>query len=179
MLKQGLQPPAHLYADNTAYFITSAIYQKRLLLDQKAVKKHLLATIKACFSEYHWRLDHWVMLDNHYHLMATSAKGKDMSKIFRKIHFLSAQFIQSQTPCDLPVWWNYWDYCPRDEADYFIRLNYLLNNPVKHGYVTHLADYPYSSFHGTLKKLGRDALARQFRDFSGYKNLRLDEDSLD
>jgi putative transposase len=99
-----------------------------------------------------------------------------MSKIFRKIHGLSTQFIQPQGRCDLPVWWNYWDYCPRDEKDYLIRLNYLLNNPVKHGYVTNLVDYPYSSFHITLKKLGRDTLLQQFKDYSEYKNLHLDED---
>ena len=89
-----------------------------------------MATIEACFQEKNWQLDHWVILDNHYHLLATSDKGDDMSKIFRKIHGLSAQFIQAQGRCDLPVWWNYWDYCPRDEKDYFVRLNYLLNNPI-------------------------------------------------
>ena len=133
MLKRGLHSPAHLFVDNAAYFITSTIYQKRPLLKPEPIKHHLLATIEACFHEKNWQLDHWVILDNHYHLLATSDKGEDMSKIFRKIHGLSSQFIQAQGRCDLPVWWNYWDYCPRDEKDYFVRLNYLLNNPVKQG----------------------------------------------
>jgi putative transposase len=55
-------------------------------------------------------------------------------------------------------------------------LNYLLNNPVKHRYVNNLVDYPYSSFHAILEKLGRDALAQQFKDYSEYKNLYLNED---
>lgn len=176
MLKKGSHTPNHLLLDNATYFITSAIYQKRPLLKPEAVKQHLFTTIAACFQEKNWQLDHWVILDNHYHLLVTSDKGEDMPKIFRKIHGLSAQFIQTQAHCDLPVWWNYWDYCPRDEKDYFIRLNYLLNNPVKHRYVANLAYYPYSSFHATIEKLGRDALVQQFKDYSEYKNLHLDED---
>jgi len=176
MLKKSLHSPAHLFVDNAAYFITSAIYQKRALLKSESAKHHLLTTIKACLVEKNWRLDHWVILDNHYHLMVTSSKGEDMTKIFRKIHVLSARFIQAQEHCGLPIWWNYWDYCPRDEKDYFIRLNYLLNNPIKHGYVTNLANYPFSSFSEIFEKMGRNALVKQFKDFPEYKNLSLYED---
>ena len=176
MFKKGLYAPAHLLVDNAAYFITSAIYQKRPLLKPEPIKRHLLATIETCLREKNWRLDHWVILDDHYHLMATSANGEDMPKIFRKIHGVSARLIQAQGRCELPIWWNYWDYCPRDEKDYLTRLNYLLNNPVKHVYVTNLADYPYSRFHAIFEKLGRDALAQQFKDYPGYKDLQLDED---
>jgi len=176
MFKRGLHTPAHLFVDNAAYFISSAIYKKRLLLKQEPVKLHLLAAIKACLLEKNWQLNHWVILDNHYHLLAISDKGDDMSKIFRKIHNLSTEFIQKYECCDLPVWWNYWDYCPRDEKDYIIRLNYLLNNPIKHGYVTNLIDYPYSSFHIALEKYGRDALVQQFKDYPEYKELSVAED---
>lgn len=176
MLKKRPHTPAHLFVDNAAYFFTSATYQKRPLLKPEAVKQQLLATIDSCFREKNWQLEHWVILDDHYHLLATSAKGEDMSKIFRKIHGLSAQFIQAYKPCELPIWWNYWDYCPRDEKDYLTRLNYLLNNPVKHGYVANLADHHYSSFHAAFEKLGRDALAQQFKDYPEYKDLQLEED---
>ncbi len=94
-----------------------------------------------------------------------------------KIHRLSAQFIRTQMQAEKPIWWNYWDYCPRNEKDYLIRLNYLFNNPVKHGYVTHFMDYPYSSFHAFLKKQGREFLVQQFKDYPEHKSLYLDEDN--
>jgi hypothetical protein len=47
---------------------------------------------------------------------------------------------------------------------------------VKHGYVTNLVDYAYSSFHATYDMLGREVLAQQFKDYPGYKDLQLDED---
>lgn len=177
MLTKGLHSPAHLFVDNTAYFISSAIYQKRPLLASAMIKQHLIATIKDCLNEKNWLLNDWVILDNHYHLLAISHKGEDMPKIFRKIHVLSARFIQTQVKCDTPIWWNYWDYCPRNEEDYLVRLNYLFNNPIKHGYVNNLYDYPFSSFHQHFEKQGRTFLVKQFKDYPNYKNLILGEDN--
>ncbi|MEI6333994.1 MAG: hypothetical protein WCS87_05500 [Methylococcaceae bacterium] len=176
MLTKGLHSPAHLFVDNAAYFISSAIYQKRPLLASAIIKQHLIVTIKECLSEKNWLLNDWVILDNHYHFLAISRKGEDMPKIFRKIHVLSAQFIQMQVECDRPIWWNYWDYCPRNEEDYLVRLNYLFNNPIKHGYVNNLYDYPFSSFHQYVKKQGRTLLVKQFKDYPNYKNLIIAED---
>ncbi len=176
MLKKSPHTPAHLFLDNTPYFVTSAIYQKRPLLAADAIKQHLLETIQDCFSEKNWTLNDWVILDNHYHLLGVSDKGNDLSKIFRKIHALSSRFIQAQGSCATPVWWNFWDYCPRDENDYLIRLNYLLINPVKHGYSDNLYDYSFSSFHQRLAQSGRECLVKQFENNAGYRKLVLDED---
>ena len=80
MLKKRPHTPAHLFVDNAAYFITSAIHQKRPLLRAEAVKQQLLATIESCFHEKSWRLEHWVILDDHYHLLAMSDKGENISQ---------------------------------------------------------------------------------------------------
>jgi putative transposase len=176
MLKKYLHNPAHLFIDNSPYFITSAIYQKRNLLASHAIKENLIETIQDSFAKKNWLLKDWVILDNHYHVMTISDKGADLSKIINKIHTLSSQFICSELNAEKPIWWNYWDYCPRNERDYYIRLNYLYNNPIKHGLVTNLLDYPYSSFHLSLKQYGRKYLIKQFREYPEYKNLQLDED---
>ena len=168
--------PHHIFIDNSPYFISSAIYQKRHLLASDRIKDYLLLTLKQCFAEKNWQLKDWVMLDIHYHLMAISQQGKVLSKIMSKTHMLTAKFICTELEVDKPIWWNYWDYCPRDEKDYFIRLNYLYNNPVNHGYVTNLADYPYSSFQQMLKQQGREKLVKQFKAYPDYKQLNLDED---
>jgi len=169
--------PHHIYVDHSPYFISSATYQKRHLLSSDKVKDYLLNTIQKCFTEKDWQLKDWVILDNHYHLMVISHYGKDLSKIMAKIHMLSARFICSEIDAEKPIWWNYWDYCPRDERDYFIRVNYLFNNPVKHGYVTNLADYPYSSFQQMIKQQGREKLVQQFKKYQEYKQLNLEEDN--
>src|SRR6267154_3834295 len=41
----------------------------------------------------------------------------------------------------------YWEHAIRNEADLERHIDYVHFNPVKHGHVTHVADWPYSSFH--------------------------------
>jgi putative transposase len=41
----------------------------------------------------------------------------------------------------------YWEHAIRDDADFERHVDYIHFNPVKHGYVTRVADWPHSSFH--------------------------------
>ena len=175
MYKNRPHTPAHLLLDNTPYFITGAIKFKRNLLKQTDLKYALTDDFYTYFKRYNWELHHWVILDNHYHLIGKSALGKDLPQIIRSIHSRMAKKIFQATACQKPVWWNYWDYCPRNETDYYVRLNYLFNNPIKHRYVSNLNDYPFSSFHQTLEQEGREVLVKQFKVYPEYKNLVLPE----
>jgi putative transposase len=41
----------------------------------------------------------------------------------------------------------YWEHTLRDERDFARHMDYIHFNPVKHGYVSQVRDWPYSSFH--------------------------------
>jgi putative transposase len=41
----------------------------------------------------------------------------------------------------------YWEHAIRDEADLERHVDYIHFNPVKHGHVSQVCDWPYSSFH--------------------------------
>jgi putative transposase len=45
----------------------------------------------------------------------------------------------------------FWEHRIRDEHDLIRHVDYIHNNPVKHGLVTHVHDWPYSSFHRYVK----------------------------
>jgi len=174
MLKQYRHNPTHLFIDNQVYFITAACYNKIHLLKKDSIKKFLLEAIIDFAKRVHWKLDNWVILKNHYHFSIKSQKGVDLSYLMGNVHRKTAKFIREQTEFSgKTVWWNYWDYCPRDEADYFQHLNYMLYNPIKHGYVEDLKDYNWSSFHVLFDEFGHDYLSERFRRY-GYKDLRID-----
>jgi putative transposase len=40
----------------------------------------------------------------------------------------------------------YWEHLVRDEEDYARHVDYIHYNPVKHGLVTQVKDWPYSTF---------------------------------
>lgn len=45
----------------------------------------------------------------------------------------------------------YWEHTLRDEADVARHVDYIHFNPVKHGHVTRVTDWPYSSFHRMVR----------------------------
>lgn len=52
MLKKHRNTPVHLFLDNTGYFVTGAIYQKRYLLKDPEIKDNLLDLIQTYFTQY-------------------------------------------------------------------------------------------------------------------------------
>lgn len=45
---------------------------------------------------------------------------------------------------DAPIWQRgYHDHALRDDEDYFVRIQYLVNNPVRAGLVERIEDYPF------------------------------------
>lgn len=176
ILKKYKHNPPHLFLDETYYMITTGTYKKIHHLKRDEDKKLLFEIITEFCDEFEWRLEEWVILNNHYHLMAKSRKGTDLPKLFGKIHRRSAYLLKRKNKVSaLRFWWNYWDTCVRDERDFYSRINYIFCNPVKHGYVTNIEDYVWSSFRDFLRKNGSEMIRRQFQKYR-FENLKVEDD---
>jgi putative transposase len=46
----------------------------------------------------------------------------------------------------------FWEHAIRDEVDFARHVDYIHFNPVKHGYVLRVRDWPYSSFHRFVRQ---------------------------
>jgi putative transposase len=46
----------------------------------------------------------------------------------------------------------YWEHAIRDDMDFERHVDYIHFNPVKHGYVSRVLDWPHSSFHRYVKR---------------------------
>jgi putative transposase len=70
---------------------------------------------------------------------------------------------------DKGIWQRrYWEHTIRDDADLERHVDYIHFNPVKHGHVSQVCDWPYSSFH---RYVAQDVLPLDWggdvRDFAG------------
>ena len=45
----------------------------------------------------------------------------------------------------------YWEHTLRDEIDFERHVDYIHFNPVKHGHVNRVSDWPYSTFHQMVR----------------------------
>ncbi len=145
--KQNVHAPIHLLADKQMYFVTGRTLYGKPYLRKDEAKEVFKLIMEDFLTRRGWRLDHWVILDNHYHFTADSELGKDLQLIMGNIHRKSGKEIREHT--DIPVvkkiWHNYWDRCIRDEEQYFNCLSYMYWNPVNHGYADDPLKYPWSS----------------------------------
>ena len=86
----------------------------------------------------------WVILPEHMHAIWTLPEGDtDYSGRWRDIKKTFTRELGMRE-----VWQpRFWEHAIRHEDDYRRHMDYVYINPVKHGYVKRVIDWPYSTFH--------------------------------
>jgi putative transposase len=157
---KGHHHPPHIFLDNTWYIITAATLNHTRFLASDRAKIWLRDKLKDLIQEFNIVLRAWVILNDHYHILIKMKRGKDLSTFFGQLHGSSSRQINLwDQVTGRQVWHNYWDTCIRSEADMWTHFNYIHQNPIKHGYVRELVDWPFSSYHYYLRVKGEEWLA--------------------
>jgi putative transposase len=137
------------------YFFTLALADRRstMLVDHSAA---LREAFHVANRERPFVIDAIVILPNHLHAILALPEGDaDYSGRWRRIkgHFSSA-LLRSGMPIrrhgngELALWQRrYWEHTISDETDFMRHIDYIHYNPVKHGLVARVRDWPHSSFH--------------------------------
>jgi putative transposase len=139
-----------------SYFFTATLADRRqaLLVDSIDALREAFRQVKAA---YPFHLDAMVVLPEHLHCMWTlPPDDADYPGRWRRI---KAAFSRSLPECyprsrsqilknERGIWQRrYWEHTLRDEEDYRRHMDYIHYNPVKHGHVNCVADWPHSTFH--------------------------------
>lgn len=95
-----------------------------------------------------FHIDAWVILPDHMHCIWTlPANDSDFSGRWRD---LKKMFTRSLNRGE--VWQpRFWEHTLRDEEDMRRHRDYININPVKHGWVARVRDWPYSTFHRDVR----------------------------
>ena len=109
-------------------------------------------------------IDAIVVLPDHLHTIWTLPQGDaDFATRWRLIKTVFSRSFEGAEPYSASrsakgergIWQRrYWEHTLRDENDFERHCNYIHFNPVKHGHVSTVRDWPYSSFQRFVK-LGR------------------------
>lgn len=97
--------------------------------------------------KYGWRLEAWALFSNHYHIIAQSPENPEtLRKFMTHLHANVARELNSlhNTP-GRKVCYQFWDSQLSYPNSYYARLNYVMQNPVRHGLVTNAEEYPWCS----------------------------------
>lgn len=142
------------------YFFTVVTLERDLGLLTKNIDvlRESLAAVRA---KRPFRVDAMVVLPDHLHCIWTMPAGDaDFStrwrlikaRFSRAVHTderLSPRRIQKG---ERGIWQRrYWEHLIRDERDLAAHIDYIHYNPVKHGWVRRVNEWPHSSFHRYVK----------------------------
>jgi putative transposase len=108
----------------------------------------------------------WVVLPSHYHVLVRIGDMRSFARGLGQLHGrTSFAFNQEDSSRGRKVWYRSEDRCMRSEAHYYTTLNYIHNNPVKHGCASKWTEWPYSSVHWYLEAKGREWLTEVWRSY--------------
>ena len=168
--------PPHIYLDDTWYTITSSTLRHAPYLAREQAKNLVRDTLQSLVRQFEIVLAAWVILDDHYHLLLKTGRGSDLPRFFGRLHGTTSRQINVwDDAIGRQIWHNYWDTCVRTEAGYWTRLNYIHNNPVKHGYVQRWDDWAWSSLHHYLRTKGEEWVLDCWDRYPAIDYLREDE----
>ncbi len=122
----------------------------------------LRETVRAVRERYPFKIDAWVVLPEHMHAVWTLPPGDaDFSKRWRLIKSGFSRTLPKteyrsnvrKMAGERGIWQrHFWEHLIRDETDFEHHVDYVHVNPVKHGLVSRVIDWPYSSFHRYVEK---------------------------
>jgi putative transposase len=121
----------------------------------------LRAAMRETRGLYPFTIDAVVILPDHLHIVVTLPEGDaDYTNRWRLIkrRFTDA-VIKSGTPVarhrngEVALWQRrFWEHTIRDDGDFERHVDYVHFNPVRHGLVARVRDWPYSSFHDYVRR---------------------------
>lgn len=136
-------------------FLTMTLADRgsRLLVEQIEA---LRAAVRKTRVERPFEINAWVVMPDHMHCVWTLPEGDDGYAV--RVGLIKARFSRA-VPMGVRrashvarrergIWQRrFWEHHIRSEAEYRNHVAYCWHNPVKHGYVEDVRDWPYSSWH--------------------------------
>ncbi len=146
--------PVHLKMDDSFYFFTVRAIEGQWFLRPDEYKRILKSKLIEKTEKFGYPLIAYVILPNHYHFIVKIGDSRDNSKFIGELNGSSARVINRvDGVIARKIWWNYYDHIIRGEEDFFKHLNYIHQNPIKHG-MAKTFEYEFSSYNAWVKKKG-------------------------
>jgi putative transposase len=152
-------------ATNASYFFTVVTYRRQAFLCDQTVRNALRNAINKVRVQHPFQIDTWVLLPDHIHTIWTLPENdanfslrwqlikryvtRECGAYLNRPEWLNASKTKHQ---ESTLWQRrFWEHQIRDERDYQAHMDYCHYNPVKHGLVKRVQDWPYSSFHKQVR----------------------------
>jgi len=108
----------------------------------------------------------WCLLPNHWHALIRTRQLPVVIKRIGRLHGrVSYAWNGEENTRGRTCWHRCTDRRMRNENHVYATVNYILNNPVHHGYTSRWQDWPYSNASAYLDAIGPDEAAKRWRAY--------------
>jgi putative transposase len=143
-----------------SFFFTANLAERRLglLVDHSDLLRRAFRAVRR---RHPFDIQAVVVLPDHIHAIWTLPDGDaDFALRWRQIKSAFSRGLPAgerisasrASKAERGIWQRrYWEHTLRNEEDFMRHADYIHYNPVKHGYVRRVGDWPYSSFHRMVR----------------------------
>jgi putative transposase len=137
MGKDWPHAPIHRLDSDGVYIITAGTHYKEHFFNSPEKLTLLESQLLTLTKQSQWQLEAWAVFSNHYHFVARSLpEATDLGKLIKQLHANTARDLNRLDQTEgRKVWYNFWDTKLTYQQSYLARLNYVHQNPVRHGLV--------------------------------------------
>ena len=157
-----------IFMDGYSYFITVVTHERNpILIKNINLLRESFAVSK---EQYTYNIDAIVILPDHFHMVITPKYAEEYPHIIRVIkqHFskhclvddyahLHQSYSRDKKGYSLIWQKRFYEHTIRNEKDLLEKMQYIRNNPVKHGVIEDISQWKYSSFY-RKQKVGNPTL---------------------
>jgi len=147
-----------LFLEGHSYYLTVVTHERNPILVENI--ELLRKSFRVSKQKYDYSIEAIVVMPEHFHVILTPEKSTDYPHIIRTIkqyftkhcerkYYEHIEQSMSRHKEGYKLIWQkkYYEHTIRDKKDFYEKLNYVYNNPIKHGYVEKIEDWEYSSYH--------------------------------
>ena len=142
------------------FFFTVTLQNRKscLLVDKINLFKEAVQQVK---TKLPFQIKAYVICPEHLHMIWElpkndsnySERWKKIKALFSKLVHRSGFKLSKTKHNEYRLWQRrFWEHAIRDLTDFENHVNYIHFNPIKHGLVENLHDWPHSSFHHYVKR---------------------------
>jgi len=136
------------FEPGAAYFITNVTYKRKALFTEEKAINLLLLTIEYLKLSLDYRIFAFCILPEHIHFIIQPFGKYSLSYIMQLVKGNFSRRFNKMYDSGGHIWQKrFYDEGIRGEGMLISKIEYIHNNPLKHGIVTDVDKFEYSSYH--------------------------------
>lgn len=159
--------PPHRPSLSTSFHLTAACYEHQPYLGHSGERMASFAeALLDTLSLIGAKVMVWCVLPNHYHALIETTDVLAVLADLGRLHGRTSHAWNGEEETrGRKVWFRAAERAMRSDRHYWATMNYVLHNPVHHGYVARWEEWPFSSAGEYLERVGREAAKRAWMEY--------------